>query len=228
MSKREDGREREMSVEELVSDDGLFVVDPDQRVVVWSDSAQRILGYSAREVLGRRCYEVIRGKDAYNYRFCRRDCPVVRNARRGRPTPNYDLVCLCTDGQERYINMSVAIMRDGRSFKVLHLFRDVTHRRKTEEFARKASSALRRLFESADNGASPDPLQETDVPMPRLSRREAEVLRLLASGMTTRQIAEVLHIRPVTARNHVTRVLNKLGVDNRLQAVVYASRHGLI
>ena len=54
------------------------------------------------------------------------------------------------------------------------------------------------------------------------------MLRLLAAGVSTQQIAETLDVRPVTARNHISRLLTKLGVENRLQAVVYASRHRLI
>ncbi len=216
-------------VQSLVSDDGLFLVDSSQRVVHWSDSAQRILGYGPEEVLGKHCYEVIRGRDSYNFRFCRPNCPVIENARRGRSTPNYDLLCTTSDGEARYLNMSTAIVKECRgSFHVLHLFRDVTARRKSEEFARKASTALRKLF--GENGEAKSALaaQHNGAPQPRLSRRETEVLRLLAAGMTTQKIAEALNIRPITARNHVARVLAKLGVENRLQAVVYASHHGLI
>ena len=72
------------------------------------------------------------------------------------------------------------------------------------------------------------PVEPSPPPPPKLSRREMEALRLLAAGMRTQQIAEVLGIQPVTARNHITRLLNKLGVENRLQAVVYASECRLI
>ena len=66
------------------------------------------------------------------------------------------------------------------------------------------------------------------TPVTRLSRRELEVLRLLAQGMPTQQIADTLAIQPITARNHITRLLSKLGVDNRLQVVVYASERQFI
>jgi DNA-binding CsgD family transcriptional regulator len=42
------------------------------------------------------------------------------------------------------------------------------------------------------------------------------VLRLLAQGITTQQIADTLAIQPMTASNHITQLLSKLGVDNRL------------
>ncbi len=216
-------------MQDMVTDDGLFLVDGSQRVVYWSESAQRILGYGPQDVLGKHCYEVIRGRDSYNFRFCRPNCPVIENARRGRSTPNYDLLCTTPAGESRYLNMSTAVLKEGRGqVHVLHMFRDVTARRKSEEFARKASSALRKLFGEDGEARSALAVHHNGAPQPRLSRRETEVLRLLAAGMTTQKIAEALNIRPITARNHVARVLSKLGVENRLQAVVYASHHGLI
>jgi DNA-binding NarL/FixJ family response regulator len=61
-----------------------------------------------------------------------------------------------------------------------------------------------------------------------LTPREHEVLKLLAQGMATIEIATALGISRVTARNHVTRVIEKLGVKTRLQAVLAASHLGLI
>jgi len=61
-----------------------------------------------------------------------------------------------------------------------------------------------------------------------LSRRELEVLRLLAVGLDTRAAAERLHVSPATVRNHVQNIFAKLKVHSRLQAVVYASRHRLL
>jgi non-specific serine/threonine protein kinase len=61
-----------------------------------------------------------------------------------------------------------------------------------------------------------------------LSRREGEVLRLLAEGRSNQEIAEALFISPSTVANHVTNILNKLGVESRTAAAVHALRHGLI
>jgi DNA-binding CsgD family transcriptional regulator len=57
-----------------------------------------------------------------------------------------------------------------------------------------------------------------------LSEREREVLALVAQGKTNRQIAEQLFISPVTARNHVSRILTKLDLDNRTQAATWLTR----
>jgi DNA-binding NarL/FixJ family response regulator len=61
-----------------------------------------------------------------------------------------------------------------------------------------------------------------------LSRRELEVLRLVADGQTNQEIAASLFISPNTVTNHVTNILNKLGLDSRTAAATYAVRHGLI
>jgi DNA-binding NarL/FixJ family response regulator len=62
----------------------------------------------------------------------------------------------------------------------------------------------------------------------QLSPRELEVLRLLVDGQSNPQIAANLHLSPATVKTHVRNILNKLGVNHRVQAVVLALRHGLV
>jgi DNA-binding NarL/FixJ family response regulator len=61
-----------------------------------------------------------------------------------------------------------------------------------------------------------------------LSRREREVLRLVAGGQSNKQIAQALGITERTVKFHVASVLNKLGAENRAQAVALAGQRGLI
>jgi NarL family two-component system response regulator LiaR len=61
-----------------------------------------------------------------------------------------------------------------------------------------------------------------------LSEREIEVLRLIAQGRDNAQIAERLVISPTTAKNHVSNILAKLGVQSRVQAAIYAVRAGMV
>jgi NarL family two-component system response regulator LiaR len=58
-----------------------------------------------------------------------------------------------------------------------------------------------------------------------LTDREQEVLRLLAQGLTNQTIADTLVISIKTVKAHITSILDKLGVDNRIQAALYALRH---
>src|SRR4051794_25342382 len=65
-------------------------------------------------------------------------------------------------------------------------------------------------------------------PVGELTPRELEVLRLMAQGMENSQIARDLVISTRTARNHVASILEKLQMQNRIQAAVYAVRHGVV
>lgn len=60
-----------------------------------------------------------------------------------------------------------------------------------------------------------------------LSRREQEVLALVAAGKTNREIAEILVVAEATAARHVHNILNKLDLGNRVEAATWAARHGL-
>lgn len=61
----------------------------------------------------------------------------------------------------------------------------------------------------------------------QLTRREAEVLELLASGLRNRQIAQRLTLSEKTVRNHISTILGKLHANDRTEAALIAARHGL-
>jgi DNA-binding NarL/FixJ family response regulator len=69
---------------------------------------------------------------------------------------------------------------------------------------------------------------DSALPPPELSDRENEVLRLIANGKDNAQIAQELHISPKTVKNHISNILMKLQIENRIQAAVYAVRRGLV
>ena len=62
----------------------------------------------------------------------------------------------------------------------------------------------------------------------QLTSREIEVLQALADGLDSNQVAERLSISVKTETNHMTSILNKLGMHSRLQALVFAIRHGVV
>jgi DNA-binding NarL/FixJ family response regulator len=74
-----------------------------------------------------------------------------------------------------------------------------------------------------------EPAHPTFVSDPEvdLSPREIEVLQLLARGLDNNEIAAAMSISPRTAKNHVSSILGKLRVSNRIQAAVYAVKSGI-
>ncbi len=76
-------------------------------------------------------------------------------------------------------------------------------------------------------GALATPRLNADIEVP-LTRRENDVLRQLALGLTNKEIARVLEISYETAKEHVQHILRKVGVSDRTQAAVWAVRKGLV
>jgi len=70
--------------------------------------------------------------------------------------------------------------------------------------------------------------REAESALARLTKREHEVLQALADGLNDKDIAERLSISGETARSHMVKILSKLGVNSRLQALVFAVRHGAV
>ena len=210
------------------SADGVYAVDSQQRIVFWSAGAEKLTGRRADEVVGRPCYEVMLGGGYDGNPFCRRNCPTIVGARRGQAVPNYDLQVRNGEGSSTWFNMSIVPLsrREAGRTLAIHMFRDVTSRRRAEMLAQATLATVSRFAEPSE-----EPPIETEpypVPAPAITARELEVVRLLAEGMSTAQMAKKLSVTQATVRNHVDHLLSKLGVHRRLEAALYATQHGLV
>ncbi len=197
----------------LASTEGMFVTDDRQCIVAWSSAAQRLLGFSPEEAIGRTCYQVVMGREPDGHPVCGRNCSVTRNARRLRGTASYDVVAHARDGAARSLSNTVLVIdgQDDGAFHVVHLLRDTP-----------MAAPVPRPAEPAPAAPDQQPLAEA------LTRRELEVLRLLAQGATLDEIAARLTISALTARNHSASIARKLGAHSRLETVLLAMRRGLV
>lgn len=198
--------------------DGVCAVNGHGKIVLWNRAAETIMGYSAREVVGRPCCEIFVGRDAQGNRLCYQGCHVMNLTRRGELLQSFDMATRTRAGKPLWINVSILVVPGSRPElgTTVHLFRDVTVSREIERLVRERL-AQRQASAPAGDGLPAD-----------LTRREMEILRLLTNGANTRTMAEQLHISPATVRNHVQNVLGKLGVHSRLEAAAYGTRHGLL
>lgn len=96
--------------------------------------------------------------------------------------------------------------------------------------------ATRLLVESDSHVEQPDALPVAEAaglpPLPvgfeGLSPRERDVLRLVATGLNNREVGQQLHLSAGTVKNHVSAILRRLGTNDRTEAAVLATKHGLI
>lgn len=90
--------------------------------------------------------------------------------------------------------------------------------------ARLHPDIARKLMEQVAQQTSP---VDQDLPLD-LTRRELEVVHLVAQGRTNSEIAETLVISEKTVKTHVSNILGKLHLDDRTQLAIYAIKHGLV
>jgi DNA-binding NarL/FixJ family response regulator len=90
-----------------------------------------------------------------------------------------------------------------------------------------APAVTRRLIER-HIGSSEDPLPHSDLELRELTEREREVLELIARGLSNAELAHRLYLTEGTVKGHVSRILTKLGLRDRVQAVVFAYECGLV
>ena len=193
--------------------DGAFVITGEGKIVLWNRTAEKILGYTAREALGRPCCELFVGRDDSGNRLCYRGCHVMTLVKMGEPVQNFDMQTRTKAGRPLWLNVSIIVTPNGSGGPLtIHLFRDVTA---TKEL-------LNVVSERFSAPGTPAPSNGD------LTRRELEILKLVAAGENTKVMAERLHVSPATVRNHVQNILGKLGVHSRLQAVAYAANHRLL
>lgn len=203
--------------------DAAFTVDAGQRIVTWNSGAQRLLGYSGGEVLGHRCSEVL-ACDKAQAALCRSHCSLLGKPLR-RPLPAVEVAVTTRDGKTRQIMMSTVMARTASGdSRIVHVLRDphaVTP-------SLRSPSVAHDRTEVEAKAPPPEPASDDFGVQPHLTPRELEALRLLGRGLSTVEIAAALGVSRITARNHVTKVMDKLQVRTRLQAVVAASRLDLI
>ena len=197
--------------------DGGFAIDAEGRILLWNRAAESMLGHAEREVVGRRCCDLLMGDDENGNRLCCRGCHIKEIARAGSPVHSFDMRTRTKGGSRIWVNVStLRVSNNGAGDRTVHLIRDVTASREILSLIRE------RLATPAPPAAAAPDGNGT------LTRREIEILHLIASGLNTKDTAERLHVSPATIRNHVQNILGKLGAHSRLEAVAYANRHRLI
>jgi PAS domain S-box-containing protein len=208
--------------------DGVMALDGDQRITLWNGGSYALLGFKPEDVIGRYCYEVLKGRDESGRLVCQAHCRDIMAMRRQELVRNHDMLVRTKGGRELWMNVStIRVPSRRKDLTVLvHLFRDASRQKEMERFVKNLLAGVEKL--SSFRGAASATASSDSPNTESLTNREREVLRLLFSGSSTETIAHKLGISPATARNHITNILGKLDVHSRLEAVTLALRNGVI
>ena len=208
--------------------DGAFVVDSNLRIQMWNKAAEDILGFQQVEVEGQYCYQVLKGSDEDQQLICSAQCQVSKLAVESKPVSSYDILVCTNQGEKRWLNMSIITLNlqsNGSNKMIVHLFRDISQKKTEEVFFRQFMETAQSYQNISIELQDAQGLQHTTE---KLTRRQKEVLTLLARGFGTQEIANHLFISQNTVRNHIQRILERLQVHSRLEAVTYGLKNGLV
>ena len=203
------------------SGEAAFAMDGGNRITHWNKACEKLLGKPARHVLGKRCQDVLCGRDLNGNLYCHTACPVAHQARalaKDDPVHPFELDVAAGDGSRRRLSISLFAVPSYHPAltAVVHTLRPAAKKpvapERPEEDPRPSSTPI-----SAFQGAAA-----------ALTAREREVLGYLARGLSTPAIAQKLSVARVTVRNHIQGLLPKLGVHSKLEAVVEAHRAGIV
>jgi DNA-binding CsgD family transcriptional regulator len=197
------------------SPDAVFVTDRNNRIIAWNQQLERLLGWKASDVIGQTCAGVLCGTDRFGNRYCSDSCPVVQIANRGEAIRRFELRTNTVEKRAVTLEVTVLNLPAPAPFRFL------------------LSHIVRPIAETEAAAPAPPSTQQTahdclDARARKLTRRELEVLAMLASGLSTNDIADRLSIAPLTARNHVQNILDKLEVHSKSEAVAFAFRQKLL
>jgi DNA-binding NarL/FixJ family response regulator len=149
---------------------------------------------------------------------------IVRDVRAANPEGQ--VMVLTADTDKRHHARAIEegavciVSKAVQPFEIVEAIRQV-HAGETVQPIQEIVDLLRLAGEDRERG------REVQAILAQLTSREREVLAALADGLDNKAIAERLYISPDTARTHVVKVIAKLGVDSRLQAAIFAIRHGI-
>lgn len=208
---------------------GAYAVSLEQKILCWNRSAERILGLRSREVVGRRCYDVLQGSTSGSLTpECVGGCPSIRHLRAGLVPSTTRLRMMTGSGERKWVHVTAMVIasRFQDTPLMVHLFDDSEEAKGLDE----AKDAFRDSL--TDSGTrvvtyEPPPASEGRGGSD-LSRRELEVLRLVALGWDTPRIATELGISRHTVRNHIRNLRHKLNASTKLEAVVKGIGMGIL
>jgi PAS domain S-box-containing protein len=196
-----------------------IALDLHGRILIMNQHAGELLGYRPRQVAGRGFDELLQPRDVFGNPLLSAHATFTAMALRGEAVHHFDLELRTAASEPVRVAVSVVILcgPGNEPSGIVYLLSPVRRRRRADE-------AIERVLQEAELYA---PLGHgrvavTDPPTPQLTRRQIEVLRLLAEGKSREEISKALNISIHTARSHIQNIYSTLSVHNGPEAILVA------
>ncbi len=205
--------------------DPISIISPSYRIIWANDATLSLFSVGLDELTGSLCHEVYLGKT----RICP-GCPLEPVFDSGEPHTT-EKFFLKDTGSLVWREIRAYPIRDheGNMIAAIRIGFDITQRKLIQgRQLRRIDAFEQALHELSGDTGNNEEDRRTDSDQFPLTRREMQVLRLLANGLTNREISGILRISPHTVKSHVNHLFNKLAVSRRSEAGAAAVRLGLI
>lgn len=215
-----------------VTAEGLLLLDPGGQILFANRPAGEMLGVSERKIVGRPCYEICRWRDPDGSLVCFQGCAVMALEKRDGPVQNFNVQTTNRSGGDLWLNVTTLIKSNRSSRKggqIIHILRPTISLVKRADLTLQIPSSfdepinkVKRPFKPREQPGAHSHLQL----MKRfsLTQREAEVLRFITQGRVAKEIAAALGLGTTTVRTHIQKILKKMGVHSKLEAVAKVFR----
>ena len=192
----------------------VFAINDRRRIIFWNKAMERLLGYTYDDVAGRSCGEVLAGSDTFGNRYCTDGCPVVSIAQRGDCVRHFKLAAKSKDAHVVPMEISILkfVLPQSRRMVLAHI----------AQVSREAAASAPQPPVKQSTG------HHADARVRSLTTRENEILGLIAAGHNANIIGRHLGISPLTARNHIQHLFEKLEVHSKAEAAAFAYRMGVV
>ena len=203
-----------MSAEEIVMRTGTaaFSRGPEGTITAWNEAAETLMALPAEKALGRRCHEVMGGRDVFGNDYCGLTCSCRRMAAEEKRIHPIRLTETGAGGRPMGLRISILPAHGPNGPELVHLLEPAM-----------GAGALGVFSDELDDDEPPPGLGRGS-----LTRRVLDVLRHLVVGYGTEEIADRLMISPNTVRSHISQCLQKLDAHSRVEAVGVARRLDLV